>query len=236
MTLHIAFIVSGWSFCYIFADTADITCVVGGPWRMPPMLICRTSGRGEATSQMLKTCSSLLMLSWRAHNHVRSCEVIWKMCRPHDAYGAHNYLLVPMCLGSESVAHGNRCLLAPATTALMLTPAVEDVNSKRASSLTPPTGYGMGWFIQREGAGLISGRDYPFVFSHTGGTIGASSVLTVIPEPPCEGGVIPHPHGAESGQPKPHPHGVAVAVIFNLQEVKGMYKLGMQIAEEFHSS
>ena len=144
-------------------------------------------------------------------------------------------------LGSESVAHGNQYLLAPATTALMLTPAVEDVNPKKASSpAAPPIGYGMGWFVRQEKAGLICGRDYPFVFSHTGGAIGASSVLTVIPggrgqEPPCGGGVSTHSHGAESGQTKPHPHGVAVAVIFNLQEVKGMHKLGVQIAEEFHS-
>ena len=69
---------------------------------------------------------------------------------------------------------------------------------------------------------MAGGKDYPCVFSHTGGAVGASSVLTIVPEE-REG------EGKEEGSPC----GVVVAVIFNLQEVKGVFKLGVQIAEQF---
>ncbi len=61
--------------------------------------------------------------------------------------------------------------------------------------------------------GVAGGRDYPMVFGHTGGAVGACSVLTIIP--------------GEAGK------GVVVAVILNLQEVKGVFNLGLKVAEEF---
>ena len=71
----------------------------------------------------------------------------------------------------------------------------------------------------------MEGKEYPFFFSHTGGAVGASSVLTVMPA-----------EGEESRESVGEgPRGVAVAVIFNLQEVKGVFTLGLLIAEQFHS-
>ena len=128
----------------------------------------------------------------------------------------------------ESASTDHRCLLQPSTASLMLIPAVENVvNNKNNNNSTspnhtpapaPPVGYGMGWFVRREKAGLIGGRGYPFTFSHTGGAVGACSVLTVMAreEEGCGSGVV-------------------VAVLFNLQKVKGVFELGTRIAEEFYN-
>ena len=65
----------------------------------------------------------------------------------------------------------------------MLTPAVEkaNTNSDKPSGPAPPAGYGMGWSVRQQRAGLVAGRSYPLVFSHSGGAVGASSVLIVLP-------------------------------------------------------
>ena len=71
----------------------------------------------------------------------------------------------------------------------------------------------------------MEGKEYPFFFSHTGGAVGASSVLIVMPA-----------EGEESRESVgERPRGVAVAVIFNLRGVKGVFTLGLLIAEQFHS-
>lgn len=53
---------------------------------------------------------------------------------------------------------------------------------------------------------------------HTGGAIGASSALVLAPR---------------SHDPVATPNNVAVAIIFNLQEVPKMFQLGQIIAEHF---
>lgn len=117
-------------------------------------------------------------------------------------------------------------MLKRETASLMLTPVVESVLQQETPPISPnpPVGYSMGWFLQRGKKGYMGGKDYPFFFSHTGGAVGASSVLTVMPAE--EESQVSVGEG---------PRGVAVAVIFNLQEVKGVFTLGLLIAEQFHS-
>ena len=111
-------------------------------------------------------------------------------------------------------------LLQPDTVGLMWTEVVRDI---RFSS-NPSVGYGMGWVVRREGERVRGGLKEPFSVGHTGAAVGASSVLVVIPR---DG----------DGEEQAVPRGVVVAVIFNLQEVKGMFSLGSQIGTHFlHSS
>lgn len=134
---------------------------------------------------------------------------------------------------TESDAGSAKCLLEPSTASLMLTPAVQDVRAKKPptpSSSSPPIGYGMGWFLRQPREGLLQGKDYPFVFSHTGGAVGGSSVLTIVPQ-----GSQGSRRGDFPGGDTPLPGGVAVAILFNLQGVKGVFELGLQVAEQFHN-
>ncbi len=126
----------------------------------------------------------------------------------------------------------------------MLTPVVEDVSHAPqdhtpclAQDHTPPVGYAMGWFVRRKKEGLVGGREYPFVFSHTGGAVGTCSVLTVM-----EGGGVAKEEGCGHGSVATPsttmtspPRGIAVAIIFNLQGIKtDLFELGVRIAEEFY--
>ena len=112
----------------------------------------------------------------------------------------------------------------------MLSPTVTDidVNAKEAAinlpPPAPPIGYGLGWYVRPSKKGLSGGKDYPLVFGHTGGAVGACSVLTILPSQPNED------HDSVSTS---KPNSVVVAIIFNLQEVGGVFKLGLKVAEEF---
>jgi hypothetical protein len=108
----------------------------------------------------------------------------------------------------------------------MLTPVIKSEEDTPTRS-SPPVYYGMGWFVREEKKGLMEGDNYPFFFGHTGGAVGVSSVLTIMP--------------AEDSKEQPRnldgegPQGVAVAVILNLEDVKGVSKLGSRIAREFRN-
>ena len=112
-------------------------------------------------------------------------------------------------------AISRKMLLDSSTAVMMWTQAVADV--KFGSD--PPIGYGLGWLVQKEDAGVVGGKSRPFCVGHTGGAVGASSVLMIAPAAESNSDVIPQ--------------GIVVAVIFNLQEVGQMYSLGIKIAEEF---
>ena len=66
-----------------------------------------------------------------------------------------------------------------------------------------------------------------FCAFHTGGAVGASSVLLIVPRDASDGGV--NNPGAKSSPP---PHGVVVSILCNLQSV-GLTKLALDIAREF---
>ena len=100
----------------------------------------------------------------------------------------------------------------------MWKPVVTDI---RFSSRGPLLYYGMGWLMQQGDVGVVGGRVRPFCVGHTGGAVGASSVLLIVPQ------------DLQLSVERPKSCGVVVAVLFNLQEVRGMFSLGLQIAEEF---
>ena len=81
--------------------------------------------------------------------------------------------------------------------------------------------YAMGWMTEQGGRGVAGGCDHPLIVGHTGGGVGATCVLTIAPREPSAGGCA-------------EPCGVVVAVLFNLQEVAGIYSLGKKMATEMH--
>ena len=91
----------------------------------------------------------------------------------------------------------------------------------------PGNGYGIGWAVVPS-ADALGGPDFnnrsrtPTYVSHTGGAVGASSVLLIVPGDRGDG---------EEKTVSPH-EGVVVAMICNLQEV-GLYKTAVQIADLF---
>lgn len=103
----------------------------------------------------------------------------------------NSIVFIPLTSAGRNSSGTEDCLLSPPTTTLMLTPAVENTNDTNSvTSPAPPIGYGMGWFVRRHHQGLLSGRRYPFLFSHTGSAVGASSVLTVLPQDNCDGAKV----------------------------------------------
>ena len=137
--------------------------------------------------------------------------------------------------------HRSSYILHPDTTQLMLKKAVDSVNRNRNSY---GVGYALGWFVNKGGDEVVCGEGRPFYFGHTGAAIGATSVLMVIPTPgtsrdcpadqcegwSCEGCGC---EGCGCDVCGEGTCGVVVCVIFNLQEVKGVFTLGTDIAKEF---
>ena len=108
----------------------------------------------------------------------------------------------------------------------MWKPVVTDIRFSSRGSLLD---YGMGWLMQQKDGGVVGGKAKPFCVGHTGGAVGASSVLLIVPQDPHEPGVS----SADALLEESKPCGVVVAVAFNLQEVRGMFSLGQQIADAF---
>lgn len=121
-----------------------------------------------------------------------------------------------------------RYLLDGSTTAMMWEPVVKDNVTK-----SPTVGYGMGWLVQQKVPGIVGGRETIFCVGHTGSAIGASSALVIAPQTSQDVSGSSDGDGVSATTGVQSPEGVTVAVIFNLQEVKGMLDLGIRIAEEF---
>jgi len=79
--------------------------------------------------------------------------------------------------------------------------------------------YGLGWAVRQRKKNYGFCLDQQHYVTHTGGAIGASSVLLVAPQPPQEGGRLPQ--------------GMVVAILCNMQGV-GLNKLAADIAKAFH--
>ena len=78
--------------------------------------------------------------------------------------------------------------------------------------------YGWGWMIMPSHTPISGITPSTTFIGHTGGAVGASSALVL----------VPGSHDAAAT-----PHNIAVAVIFNLQQVPKMFLLGQTIAEHF---
>ena len=113
-------------------------------------------------------------------------------------------------------------LLQPETVSAMWKGTVSNVYFSSNLRLS----YGLGWVVRKEGASVKGGISEPFCVGHTGAAVGASSVLVILPKH-----VTPLDVENKDGLIKPH--GVVVAVLFNLQEVHGMFSLGSKIASLF---
>lgn len=154
--------------------------------------------------------------------------------------------LHPMKQNASSLDAPNlQCILDPDTISMMWTPVVFPDKSK------PQTGYGMGWIVRNGSARTVGGRGQPFYAAHSGGAVGASSILVVMPAdtltPNNNDSIISQTRLMEpkveleceekctcaTGVSRMVAKGVVVAVLFNLQEVSGITSLGVRIAEEF---
>ena len=148
-------------------------------------------------------------------------------------------------------------ILAPPTTKLMLTAATSNVEP----SLYPGLCFSLGWMVDSGEQGPTCGEDRPAFFGHTGGAVGCSSVLLVFPDKSeqCEVCDVCEACGARDvceGCARPceayrelcedwdlcegrdlceqcEARGVVVCVLLNLQDVKGVIKLGSNIARQF---
>ena len=147
----------------------------------------------------------------------------------------HNNIMKP-CLGAPRQSF----ILEPDTISMMWTPVVSPNKSK------PRVGYGMGWIVRDGSSGTIGGKDQPFYAAHSGGAVGASSVLVIMPAENATVDSFNNKDVSESRvelkesdvkkgvcMSKVAPQGVVVAVLFNLQEVTNVTSLGVQIAENF---
>merc|ERR1712013_914187 len=79
-------------------------------------------------------------------------------------------------------------------------------------------GYGLGWAVRSKKKVAGFAQDDFFYVSHTGGAIGASSVLLVVPKPVKQESMLPQ--------------GVVVAILCNMQGV-GLNQLAVEIAKCF---
>ena len=78
--------------------------------------------------------------------------------------------------------------------------------------------YGWGWMVVPSAKPIAGVSPSTTFIGHTGGAIGASSALVLAPG---------------SHDPASTTNNIAVAIIFNLQEVPKMFQLGQNIAENF---
>ena len=137
-----------------------------------------------------------------------------------------------------------KCILEHDTVSMMWRPVVSPDKSK------PELSYGMGWVVREGDEGTVGGRERPFYAAHSGGAVGASSILVIMPSTSVGSNNCYETSSSQSSSTQTSaedrserrrgrvdvPRGVVVAVLFNLQEVKNVTSLGVEIAEEFLST
>ncbi|XP_041034474.1 serine beta-lactamase-like protein LACTB, mitochondrial [Carcharodon carcharias] len=125
---------------------------------------------------------------------------------------------------AERLKDGNRTLLpgylTPATMRMIWSPV-----GKTELSWDREGRYAMGWGIVEQSQQCGQCRHQRHYLTHTGGAVGASSVLLLLPEEP------PDSPAGPSGARVP-PRGVVVAILCNLQSV-GLNPTALNIALEF---
>ncbi|XP_078388746.1 serine beta-lactamase-like protein LACTB, mitochondrial [Cetorhinus maximus] len=125
---------------------------------------------------------------------------------------------------AEGLKDGNQTLLPgylrPATMRMIWSPV-----GKTELIWDREGRYAMGWGIVEQGQECGQCRHQRHYLTHTGGAVGASSVLLLLPEEP------PDSPAGPSGEGVP-PRGVVVAILCNLQSV-GLNPTALNIALEF---
>jgi len=104
--------------------------------------------------------------------------------------------------------------LKPDTMKLLWDPVIK--TSKDGNGM-----YGLGWAVMESKEEYAFAKKQRFFTSHTGGAVGASSVLLIFP---CD----KNDNTSETTKPK----GVVVAIICNMQNV-GLGKLALDVAKLF---
>lgn len=138
--------------------------------------------------------------------------------------------------GGENVPHDSKkvktpLLLQPETVSAMW----KDIISNVYFSSNPRLAYGLGWVVRREGASVKGGISEPFCVGHTGAAVGASSVLMILPNHITKlDGAVDERSVEGNVMGRDNPHGIVVAILFNLQEVHGMFSLGSKVASHFY--
>ena len=77
-------------------------------------------------------------------------------------------------------------VLDPETIVEMWKPVATDIDIK-FTSRDPVLSYGMGWFLQDGDTEVVGGKAKPFFVGHTGGAVGATGVLLIVPQNPQPG-------------------------------------------------
>ncbi|XP_069702257.1 serine beta-lactamase-like protein LACTB, mitochondrial isoform X1 [Periplaneta americana] len=95
-------------------------------------------------------------------------------------------------------------------------------------------GYGMGWVVVPAVQEHGGGDTQRFAVGHTGGAVGASSVLLMVPVTPSESSSKTLTEGplSDSAAEICIPSGVMVAVIVNMQDI-GLQHLALDVAAIF---
>lgn len=109
-------------------------------------------------------------------------------------------------------------ILQPATVKEMWRPVVDVGRDHKGMA------YGWGWFVNPGKTAVGGGADIPFTVMHTGGAVGASSVLHIQPTCCLDNNI-------DTAGKKPQ--GVVVAILFNLQDVSAVEEVVKDIASYF---
>ena len=116
----------------------------------------------------------------------------------------------------EDINEHSQGLLEPSTVTKMWSPVIKS-NIKNYH-------YGWGWLVSSPRS-VMGTTPRPKVVMHTGGAVGATSILLIQPR---------ERHSKQSSNMSSStPQGVVVAILFNLESVKEVDKLAMSIAEHF---
>lgn len=101
------------------------------------------------------------------------------------------------------------------------------LNNKTIEAMWQPVAptYGMGWCVTPAKQECQFCENNDFCVYHTGGAIGASSILFILPKNITK---------EEYLKPEPLPKGIVVAVICNMQSV-GLSQTALKIAKEFEN-
>ena len=146
---------------------------------------CKWAGGGfVSTSDDLVKFGNALLLSynqWQRQEqlkNVKTQETSASQASENKSAGGNT-----TTVEQESTQTDSRYILHPATVAMMWRPVVT-VNEEALEGASGRISYGMGWCVQQEESSVMGGRQKQLTVSHTGGSVGASSVLTIIPGSP----------------------------------------------------
>ena len=152
----------------------------------------------------------------------------------------------PQAKNDESVSKQLPAFLKQETAQMLWSPIVpknfgSSDEKKEKSDQSDQHHYGMGWGFMPSSKRYEFCKDQRCFISHTGGAMGASSVLLILPRSPKSESIKTIKDSTErnpkldTGKSVPHvPEGVVVTIICNTSSV-GLSKLALDIAKVFET-